>query len=439
MIKVSVVGFGHIGSVIGGVLAENGLSVTGVDKNHALIEAFSAGREPIGEPGLQALISKTLASGALTLTGDASAIAESDAVIITVGTPLGGDNRADVTQLAAACEELAPHIQDGQLIMVKSTVPPGTTRDMVHAILGRNAKIDVVFSPERLAEGNAIAELKSLPIVIGGVTEGAASRAAEFWSSVLGVDTITVATAESAELVKLADNAWIDLNIALAHDLAKLCDALPYSIDVIEVIRAANTLKKGPGYVNILTPSNGVGGYCLTKDPWFVHTLGADHGLDLRTLEAGRRTNEEMPSYAAERILSFLSERGISTSKAKVAVLGLAFKTDSGDVRFTPVLPFLEKLKTAGVGTISVFDPMVTSHDSAKIGVPLSASLDDALRGADCVAIMAAHSEIKAIDAGGFARLCNHGALVFDGRRYFSREEISAIGREGLTYRGIGR
>ena len=141
--------------------------------------------------------------------------------------------------------------------------------------MSKNKKnIDVVFSPERLAEGNAINELLTLPIIIGGLTDESAERASEFWKNTINVETIIVNSAETSEFVKLANNAWIDLNIALAHDLARLSDTLEHDIDIIEVISAANSLKKGNSNVNILAPSNGVGGYCLTKDPWFLYTLG---------------------------------------------------------------------------------------------------------------------------------------------------------------------
>ena len=183
--------------------------------------------------------------------------------------------------------------------MIKSTVPPGTTRAMYEEIIAPAAQVHMAFSPERLAEGAAIRELGQIPILVGGIDAAAGEAAAAFWREVLPVEVMTVASPEAAEMVKLADNLWIDLNIALANELAKLVDAMPWPIDVMEVIRGANTLKKGQHHVNILYPANGVGGYCLTKDPWFVDALGRRAGIELKIPRAARAVNDSMPATSS--------------------------------------------------------------------------------------------------------------------------------------------
>lgn len=439
MSKVAVVGFGYIGSAIGGVLAEKGHEVIAIDSKPGLIEGFRAGRCPVPEPGLAELIAAQTAAGRITFSTDIADASVAEVILVTVGTPLSERHEADLSHIRAACEALAPHVRDGQLVILKSTVPPGVTREVAAAILQPRAKVKVAFSPERLAEGQAIADLRALPIVVGGIDAESTAAAAAFWRASLPVEVIEVSSPETAELVKLANNLWIDLNIALAHDLAKLCDALPYPLDVLEVIGAANSLKKGQHYTNILTPSNGVGGYCLTKDPWFVHAIGASHGVTLETPPASRRVNDSMPKYVAGKILDWLTARGIEPQKAKVAVMGLAFKTNSGDVRFTPVGPFLGAMQEACVGTMSVCDPMVIAEEAAHMGVTLEADWRRALRGADCVAFFVGHDAFRDIGPEAIAALAAPGALVYDGRRYFSREEIGRLRAAGLDYQGVGR
>ena len=437
--NVVVIGSGYIGSVIAAVLADRGHTVRGVDVNQRLVDAFNAGHCPIAEPGLQDLISAGIAGGNLSFGTDFAAAADADIILITVGTPLGEDFSADLSHLKATADSLAPYLRSGQLMMVKSTVPPGTTREVFADRFAGSFDLDIAFSPERLAEGAAIDELGRLPIVVGGTSVRATERACAFWADTLGVETIGLNSPESAEMVKLADNLWIDLNIALAHDLAKLCDALPYDLDVLDVIRAANSLKKGQHYVNILTPSNGVGGYCLTKDPWFVDALGRKHDVELLTPRTARTVNDSMPAYCAAKVRSHLASRGIVPADAKVTLLGLAFKSDSGDVRLTPVLPLIDELRAMGIARLAICDPMVNEHESASLGMELEGDIAAALDGADCVLFLAGHKPFLELDAATLAARLAPGALVLDGRRYFPRAAIEAMRELNLTYDGIGR
>lgn len=437
--KVGVIGSGYIGSVIASVLAEAGYDVVAVDINERLIAAFRAGEAAIAEPGLAELVAAGQASGKLRFTTDFAEIADRDVLLVTVGTPLSEDFDADLSHLEATAAYLRPYLRDGQLICVKSTVPPGTTRQVFVDGLAGVADLQVAFSPERLAEGAAIRELKALPIVVGGIDAATTARASAFWRAALGVETIELGSPEAAEMVKLADNLWIDLNIALAHDLAKLCDAMPWDLDVLEVIKAANSLKKGQHYVNILTPSNGVGGYCLTKDPWFVDALGKRHGVELLTPRASRTVNDSMPAYCARAVLDHLAAKGTAPADARVAVMGLAFKTNSGDIRLTPVLPFLAALREAGVRDIAIHDPMVIAHEAAHAGEALVEDADAALSGADAAVFMVGHDALRAIDPARLAGQLKPGALVLDGRLYVDAAGISAIREHNLEYRGIGR
>lgn len=440
MKKIAVIGFGYIGSVIAAVLAHRGYSVAGIDSNRSVIDAIQAGRCPIPEPGLAELLAQGLASGRLEVGTEAAAAADADVVLITVGTPLSADMQADLGHIRAACEALAPYVRDEQIIMIKSTVPPGVTRLMHDEVLAPRARVRVAFSPERLAEGKAIHEFERLPIVVGGVDAEATAAAAEFWRSALPVEVLEVSSPEAAELVKLADNLWIDVNVALANELAKLADVLPYPIDVLEVIRGANSLKKGQHYVNILQPSNGVGGYCLTKDPWFVDAIARRAGLQLELPGAGRRANDSMPEHVFGRVDAFLRGRGLSPAEARIGVLGFSFKTNSGDCRFTPVAPLVRHLREAGYGPgLRICDPMVSAAEAAEHGIDLEPDWESAVENATAVLFLTGHDEFAAISTEALAARVAPGALVYDGRIYFDRARMAEISAAGLTYMGVGR
>jgi nucleotide sugar dehydrogenase len=441
MSDVAVIGFGYIGSVIAAVLAERGLSVVGIDTNAAMIVEVRAGRCPIPEPGLEALVARGVASGKLTASTDPAAAKGAKAILITVGTPLSDDFEADLSHIRAACEGVAPFVHDGQIVMIKSTVPPGTTRAMHDAVFAPRAKVHMAFSPERLAEGQAIRDLQAIPILVGGVDAAASAAGAAFWRDALpGVEVMALSSPEAAEMVKLADNLWIDLNVALANELAKLVDALPWPIDVMEVIGGANSLKKGQHHVNILHPSNGVGGYCLTKDPWFVDAIGRRAGIELKIPRASREVNDSMPGHVFAQVDRVLKGRGIAPGDARVAVLGFAFKSNSGDTRFTPVGPLVAALKDAGYGPgLTICDPMVTEREATHHGVTLEPDWRKTVAGADAVLILAGHDAFAAIGADDLAALAKPGALVYDGRIYYPRARIEELEARGLSYIGVGR
>ncbi|MBI5231279.1 MAG: nucleotide sugar dehydrogenase [Coriobacteriales bacterium] len=432
---VAVVGFGYIGAVIGAVLADRGYDVVGIEPNERIRESVRAGDAPVPEPGLGELIAEAVSEGRLTITDDPAAVAECQTVLISVGTPLTATCNADTSQIAEAARAIAPHLRDGQLVMLKSTVPPRTTADLIAPIVTETAAVHVAFCPERLAEGRAIEEFRTIPVVVGGVDAESTVAAAAFWREALDVEVVEVSNSLGAELVKLADNLWIDLNIALANELAQLCDKLG-GVDVLEVIHAANTLPKVEHNVNILVPSIGVGGYCLTKDPWFVHAMGADHGLDLQTPQVSRRVNDAMALYAAESIDETLREAG---GGKRIAVLGVAFKTDTGDCRFTPTIPVIKSLLEKGY-ELKVHDPFVEGHE-AECDLPLALEPDlaETLKDADCVAFFTGHRQFREISTEWLAGQVRPGALLFDGRMYFSREQIAEIESFGLAYKGVGR
>ena len=214
------------------------------------------------------------------------------------------------------------------------------------------------------------------------------------------------------------------------------------NIDVLDVITAANSLPKGGGNVNILTPSVGVGGYCLTKDPWFVHSMGKKLGLDLLIPAASRNVNEKMPEYSASLIDAALCPHGGADGgrkNKKIAIMGIAFKNNTGDCRFSPVKPVIDELVRLGY-QIEICDPWVMPHDAKLVtSLPVTNNIEKTLSGASCAAFLAGHREFQELSVDYIAGKVEKGALLFDGRMFWNKDTIQKMKNAGLRYKGVGR
>ena len=437
--KITVIGFGYIGSVISAVMCEAGHQVHAIEQNTQIIENLKNKIFNIPEPSLEDLIFDALDSNSLTISNSYQDVSLSEAILVTVGTPLSEDFDADLSALEGVFSMLAPHVTSNQIVMIKSTVPPGVTRQLKNNFFGDKPDVLMAFSPERLAEGNAIEQLKELPVIVGGINQKSTEACSKFWEDTLGCNVIPVSSPEAAELVKLADNQWIDLNIALANELALLCDSLDFELDVLEIISAANTLKKGTHFVNILTPSIGVGGYCLTKDPWFIHSLAKKKKLSLKLPSAARNANDLMPLYVSKKIKNFLANSYQEPFNKKIAVLGYSFKSNSGDTRFTPMKPFLDSLIEEGFKNISIYDSTVKEDRYISADVTWHESYNECIKSADILVFGAAHDDISNLSIEEIISSMNQNGLVYDGRIYFSHDQISMLKSNGINYLGVGR
>ena len=437
--SVSVVGAGYIGSVLAAVLADRGLLVTAIDNNPKIIEFYKKGESPVNEPGLNSLIKKVVSNGQLKASSAISEIRKSQVILITVGTPLKEDGTADKSAIKSAVNAMAPYVKDGQLIIVKSTVPPFTTENEVAKPLRSFADVDVAFCPERLAEGNAINELRTIPVIIGGVDQKSTQKAKKFWNEALDVECLEVENSNASELVKLANNAWIDLNIAISFELAKVADNL--GIDILPIIKAANSLPKGENKVNILLPSIGVGGYCLTKDPLFLNAFANSFGSSFKTSLTSREVNESMPIYSAEKIYRLISNifPADKPQNINIAVLGLSFKNNTGDCRFTPTLPAINFLLDKGY-QIMTFDEKVSETDYNLFkGVKKCKSIQEAISNCHVLAFFAGHKEFHDITVNDMKKYLKAGAIIFDGRMFFSKTKIKSFKDAGFNFIGVGR
>ena len=440
--RVAVVGFGYVGSCVAATLAGSGIRVLGIDSDQRLVEEMRSGYCRFNEPGLAERLADALASGVLTISTGYEEVQTADVIVIAVGTPVDASKSVVTKHLETVSAGLAPMLRPGHLVILKSTVAPGTTNGLVRPLLEKGGAIEgrdfgLAFCPERLAEGAALAQFRSLPIVIGACDEESAEAAHRFWVDALGVEVLMFSRPEVAELVKLADNWWIDVNVALSNELAQLCG--PLDIDVLDVISGANSLPKGSSHVNFLLPSVGVGGSCLTKDPWILWSAGRAHGIRLRLAETGREVNEAMPGYTYNLIRDGLADLGRDLGDAKVAILGLAFKNNTNDLRHTPVKPVVDALRSAGTH-VAIHDPLVADEMAEQMfGLKNAPSWEAAVEEADCVAVLAGHDLLKKIDFSDLAQKVSMPCLLVDGRAYYPAETLQRVRALGFSYRGIGR
>lgn len=426
--RVAIVGGGYIGTVIAGVLSKKDVEVTIVEKNQTRLNKLKSGESPINEPGLDLLIKAGHNNKKIRVVEEIENLRDSEVIIVTVGTPMNIAGEVDISDLEEVFLGIGTFIKKKTLIILKSTVEPGTTLFLFNKFL--NASIHYLsFSPERLSEGTAIQEFEDLPIIIGGVNKASTSKTIKFWSD-LNFKNIEVSSSTVAELVKLSDNAWIDLNIAFAHEIAKVCDKL--EIDVLEVISAANTLKKGSSYVNILLPSIGVGGYCLTKDPIFLSNFAKSFGIDLGLTNLARKINDESPEYLLNKLLP-----KINIKYSKILIEGIAYKNNTGDIRFSPVITMFNLLYEKGysINWHDVFvgectDPVL---NSAKVN---SIIYDNTW---DVIVVGAAHTENEYINVHNIQKLLRPGGIIVDGRKFYTQKEINIFLAAGFEYIGVGR
>ena len=410
--RVCVVGLGHIGLPTAAMLATKGVDVVGVDTDIDRVSTINSGAAPIIEPDLKGLVERAVASGRLRARERAT---PADAFIIAVPTPLARDHSPDLSDLRKAAEGVAPVLEAGNLVVLESTSPVGTTESLckwfaqVRTDLrfphegAENSEIHVAYSPERVLPGQILIELVDNDRVVGGVTRECAEAAiALFRTFVRG--HLCVTSARTAELVKLAENSFRDVNIAFANEMSRICHAL--DIDPWELTELANHHPR----VNMLRPGPGVGGHCIAVDPWFaVHAAPESTPL----LQAARQVNDAKPSLVVEQILA----AGARFSRPVVACLGLAYKADVGDTRGSPAISVVSQLAGAIDGRILVSDPYIDvlpEELGDTQGVEL-VPVDDALAMADVIVLLTDHARFASLDVSDWS-----GKAIVDPRGAWS-------------------
>jgi UDP-N-acetyl-D-mannosaminuronic acid dehydrogenase len=422
---ISIIGLGRVGLPTAVIFASKGYKVVGVDVDIDKVRAVNNGKCYIREPGLDVLLREAVSKGFLKATTNTlEAVNESEAVIITVPTPVR-DGVIDLSYLRGALEAVQEGLRRGLLVVVESTVPPGTTVGFVKPFLeGPGFRVEEDFYlahvPERIAPGRAVEELLSMPRVVGGVGPRSTEKAIELYSRVNPRLLPTDAT--TAEFVKLAENAYRDLNIAFANLLALIAERL--GIDVYEAIRLANTHKR----VNIHMPGAGVGGPCLTKDPYMLASIISDFwGSEL--IRVARKINEYMPIHTVGIVEKALRDAELDVEGARITVLGAAYKGGVDDIRESPSKYVVRELLARGSKVI-VYDP----YTNESFGAERASSLGDAVNGSDALVIVTDHPEFKNLDLDIIGRFMRH-RIVVDGRRVI--EPHQAV-KHGFRYYGVG-
>ena len=392
--KIVVIGLGYIGLPTAAMFALHGNEVLGVDIEPETLSELRSGNVPVREKDLTAIVRDALATGRLRVS---DGVERADYFVLCVPTPAKGQN-ADLRAVRAAAKSIAPYIKKGSTVIVESTVPPGTTEHVVRPILENNRlragrDFHLAYCPERVMPGNIIREIVENDRIIGGITRQAAVKAREIYSSFVR-GNIFLTDLTTSEFVKLAENAFRDVNIALANELADLAEA--HGIDIWEAIGLANRHPR----VNLLRPGPGVGGHCIAVDPWFLLTPK----VEARMITSARAVNDARPGHVASRTLRLV--KGIQ--HPKVAAFGVAYKGNADDIRESPAIRVIEILRMAGVD-VATYDPLVP-HDLYP-----TQGLEETISGADCLLILADHRDFFYVDPGLIARRVRRKVL-FDTR-----------------------
>ncbi len=405
--KICVLGLGYIGLPTASTFASRGVRVVGVDVNPQVLSTLRKGEIHIHEPGLREVVEAALRSGNLQLD---EAPQEADAFIISVPTPFydkrtgryrGNQYKlADMRAVTSATQAIVPVLRKGNLVVLESTSPPRTTADLVAPILeksGLKAGVDffLAYSPERVLPGQILRELVENARVIGGITPESAAAGRDLYA-IFVKGQIVLTDATTAEMVKLMENTYRDVNIAIANEFSRLAER--FGIDVWEAIRIANLHPR----VKILSPGPGVGGHCISVDPWFF----VEAAPDLTPLiYNARRVNDAQPGFAA----ALVKKAAGSLKGKKIAALGLAYKPDVDDLRESPAVETVHLLQ-AGGATVKAFEPF--KPEAHLPGVTAAPSLEEALVEADVVVLLVNHTQFRAFTPDGLARQTRARVLV---------------------------
>jgi UDPglucose 6-dehydrogenase len=432
--KIAIVGAGYVGLVSGACLAEFGFDVACIDNDADRVRELAQGRVPIHEPGLDDLVRSGRSSGRLRFTAELDpAVVASDVVMIAVGTPSRrGEDAADLAFVHRAAEEIAAALNGYKVIVTKSTVPVGTTRTLMHEIARRRPGLafDMASNPEFLREGSAVADFLSPDrIVVGTESERARDILRQLYRPITSTGVpINFTGIESAELIKYAANGYLAMRIAFVNELADLCEKVGADISV--VTRGMGQDRRiGQHY---LQPGPGFGGSCFPKDSRALAAEARDRQVPFRIIEAVVAANDGRKAALGDRIVAAM---GGDVSGRRIAVLGIAFKADTDDIRDSAALQLIPELKALGA-SLAVYDPVAGANGAARIaGVVWCKNAYAAAAGADAVVILTEWNEFRGLDLEKLAGLMAR-PLMIDLRNLYSLQDIA---KTPFVYHSLGR
>jgi len=424
---IAIFGLGHMGLPTAALLAKSGLKVVGVDINNETVEMVNQGRSPIMEPGLEEIVKQTVEEGCLSATNDPLSALENKIIMIIVPTPVDEHKKSDLSAVISASRSISEGLKKDDLVIVESTVPPGTCENLVIPLLEESGlkvgeDFKVAYTPERALPNNTLYEMTHNARVIGGINPESTQMAASLYQRITEGEIIMVQDLVTAEMVKLMENTYRDTNIALANEMALVCNAL--GVDAIEAIQAANHHPR----VNIHTPGPGVGGHCLSIDPYFIVEIARERGVETPLIQTSRQVNEDMPGEVVQIIERALEDKGKAISTSKIGVLGVAYKGNVADARETPAKPLIVQLVGEGAEVL-VNDPYVSPETIEPWGAQV-VDLETALS-ADCVVLVTDHDLYRNIKP----EMIKNRLLVCT-RPILDRKTFQ---EKGVVFKGVGR
>ncbi len=439
--NIVVIGMGYVGIPVAALFADvEGYSVTGLQRKSKRsgwkIDVLNSGKSPFEgvEPGLDELIAKVVKKKTFTVTDNLDVLNNADIVLIDVQTPTDSQNMPQYTSLREVSKNVGQRIKKDTLVIVESTVAPGTTQNIVQKIIEKESELtggvdfDLAFSYERVMPGRLIEFIVNMPRVVGGITPKGTERAVELYSKIVKEKIHTTDTL-SAELSKTIENAYRDVNIAFANEMALVSESL--GVDIYEIIELINA--RNDRHMHI--PGAGVGGHCLPKDPWLLRFGLYEYGtwkVEPEIISLARRINDHMPIHMADLIENALRAKNVSIQDATVVILGIAYLENADDTRNTPAAVLSAALQSRGA-TVRLHDPYVKEWEFSQHKV--ETDIMKAAKNADCLALVTKHEQYFSIDLDALKSVMKTPVLV-DGRNVFDTETVTD---KGFEYRAIGK
>lgn len=433
-LKIMVVGLGKVGLPLALVFADSGLNVTGVDINLKTVELLNKGILPHYEPKVPELLKKCIENGKFKAVTDSTGAAkDSDIIIMVVPTLISTDKEPNITAVEKAAEFVGKGLKKGSIVIIESTVPPGTTEGIVKDTLEREsglkacADFGLAFCPERVQSPQVVDDIrKNYPKIVGGIDKKSTEIASALYSFINEKGVITVKNPKTAEMEKVVENTYRDINIAFANELALISGKL--GIDVMEIIDVANTQP----FCNILRPGAGVGGHCIPMDPYYLIDEAKKIGLDVNLLENARKINDFMPQHVVDLVKEGLKEAGKDLEGSTIGILGVSYKENTDDYRYSPskdIINYLDKYNLK----IKTFDPYISQVTD--LNVEHYNDMYECLKEVDCIIIATGHEEFKKLDLNKVRNDVANKCIFVDGRRIFKPEDVT---NEGFIFKAIG-
>lgn len=425
--KICVIGLGQVGLPTALTFCQSSFDVTGHDINKDLLSSLNQSKVPFEEKDLEELLKSCIASGKFhTNSNVEESVRNADVIIVCVATPLTNDVMPDLLYLQKACQSISSVSLENKLVIIESSIPPGTFRGLIIPILEKKSKIGKNFSaafvPERLAPGIALSEIKTTARVIGYADENSGNLAKSLYQKIV-TSQIVSTPVEVAEVSKLVENAFRDVNVAFANEVGLICEN--YGIDVAELIKVCNSHPR----VKLLQPGPGVGGPCLPKDPYLLLNPQGKEQIDSKIIIDSRKINDSMPYHIVELVLDSLKEHGKKISESTILVLGVSYKANVSDTRFSPAKNIVSQLSKNGCDVI-VHDP----KSRETFGGKRTENIWESLSQSDVLVVVTDHDEFKNLDLAKIKQTIRTPILI-DTRRIFSRTVAEGL---GIKYISVG-